>query len=1498
MIKNRLLFILVFFIMLLSYPGSSRAQMIKEFHQNKNDYFLDVTAALQYTSNKDYLAKGEVVLGTFAGVWESGYFKPHHREKIYEVSNSMLAKSMRSYPHFYEFISILSKFVAKGLDENSLELWLTEIDTIGKQRSSRPTADFLAYTLNLFDNNMLYETRSRAWYFRNGDFTFDYDSLLYLYFEKTDLICSTRRDSMEVLETRGKYYIANDIWAGKTGTITWRRAGFPEDSVYAELKYYNVDLKSLSFTADSAVLYNKMYFSFPILGTFTEKILSSPPGNRASYPRFESYFKDYEVQSIFENVNYTGGIGMEGRKVLCNGNGDSPATYVFKKGGDYFAVIRSRLFEIEGEQIMSSPASFAIYFDKDSIYHPGLQMKYNNSTRLLSLVRLNRGTAQSPFFNAYHNVNMYCEALYWVMNSEELSFEVIRGLSQVSTADFESDQYYSEFDYYKLQGIDEVNPLILIKKYTESYGNKVVQVGVLADYMKKPVEQAVSMLLLLDSKGFVVYSSDKRNALVKDRLFNYVEAHAGNIDYDVIRFDSETRQKSNAVVELATFDMLISGVPEISLSDSQNVYIYPVNEEIVMKENKGFSFSGRVRAGLFDFYAQDCLFEYDTFKINLPQIDSMSFFVKVQDTTGKESFNRVQAVVENMTGYILIDRPGNKSGLKTYPQYPIFTSTANSFVYYDGLADLDGTYNREQFYYELDPFVLDSLDDFSTTGLHFDGYLATGGILPPLEDKLVVMPDYSLGVNSITDEEGLPLYDGRAKFYDTISMDNAGLHGAGKFEYLTSVTHASDIDFFPDSVTATTNSFSIRDMLGTVEYADVSVGTAKQRWYPDSNLMTIEMMDDAFNMYDSTSVFRGSLALTPQGLSGEGDFSFERALIESDDFVYGHHSMRADTSDFRLYTDTSYSELAFLMDDYSTFLDFDQRQGKFISTGVSSDIDIPFNKFMCFMDEIYWDMDKQVMQLNNNIAEEIPNINELSMAELIGLDLEGSDFISTAAEQDSLRFFSTSAKYDLQKNILYAEDVKIIRVADAAIFPGDGKLNILKDGLIETLRYAHIIADTAAKNHHIYDANVNIFSKHNYVASGNIDYTDVTGETTPIYLSSINVDSLGKTNAYGHLSDTVAFHLSPWYAFVGDVRLESHEEFLRFDGYYNLKQDCYMAFNNRPLVDTLINPDEIIIPVPDSLRGPDGEHILTSLAFSTSTESFYPAFFSSRKRDDDIEVLKASGMLSYEQENETFTVAEASDDGLRPYLSFHSDNCVLEGVGPINSGIDLPYVAMDLFGQAGYYIIPDSTRFDLVMGIDFFFDPNVLKRFSSSLTDANLPGTETGDQKFMTFLKQRIPEGEANKIISDLGTFGNIRRLPEGIKYTILLNQVKFNWNPQTYSFVSYGDLAIFSVGEEVVNRIVPGYIEIERKASGYGVVNMYFEIPDGDWYFFSYRNYILQAISSNEGFNTEILNLNEDKRIIYSKDEESPYEFVISSRRKMIDFKRKMEEANGIIIR
>ncbi len=73
--------------------------------------------------------------------------------------------------------------------------------------------------------------------------------------------------------------------------------------------------------------------------------------------------------------------------------------------------------------------------------------------------------------------------------------------------------------------------------------------------------------------------------------------------------------------------------------------------------------------------------------------------------------------------------------------------------------------------------------------------------------------------------------------------------------------------------------------------------------------------------------------------------------------------------------------------------------------------------------------------------------------------------------------------------IIDAEDVKLIRVADAAIFPDSGFVKILKGGKIQKLVNAGIIADTANRFHTIERAEVDIFSRKNFQAKGYYQYT-------------------------------------------------------------------------------------------------------------------------------------------------------------------------------------------------------------------------------------------------------------------------------------------------------------------------------------------------------------------------------------------------------------------------
>ena len=57
------------------------------------------------------------------------------------------------------------------------------------------------------------------------------------------------------------------------------------------------------------------------------------------------------------------------------------------------------------------------------------------------------------------------------------------------------------------------------------------------------------------------------------------------------------------------------------------------------------------------------------------------------------------------------------------------------------------------------------------------------------------------------------------------------------------------------------------------------------------------------------------------------------------------------------------------------------------------------------------------------------------------------------------------------------------------------------------------------------------------------------------------------------------------------------------------------------------------------------------------------------------------------------------------------------------------------------------------------------------------------------------------------------------------------------------------SIYDKQVNKEFFGYMEVVRKRSG-NIVNIYFEISPNDWYFYTFRQGQMEAISSDEDFN------------------------------------------------
>jgi len=1430
---------------------------------------------------------------TFSEEWATGKYEIPVQEEIIKTCNLMLAQRMRPTPGFRDYLVCLNSFPA-GTSNKSYLAWHRGLLPFVDGKRLRQMSGFLESTQELNQNRVLFRSNANSWQFRRGSYSFDFDTTIIVKFRDIDLVCISGKDSIKIFETSGTVWPLTNRFAGSQGKVNWNAYGFDPARVYALLGNYKLNLKQTTYVADTVNFYNKEFFTFPLTGKLEDRVLAGVPLEKATFPRFISYQTDIEIRQIFKGIDYRGGFTLEGPRIIGSGYGDQDAVLWINRKGAPFIKLLSRNFVIRPDRLVSQRASATIYLDADSVFHPGLQLRYIDENREVSLIRSSEGASASPYYNSYHKVDMYFEAVYYRMDADSMSFEMLRGMNRLSDAIFESSNFYSEERYTRLEGIDELNPINVLYNYCEKRKLRSFFIYELAEYMKKPPEQVKAMILNLANGGYITYNIDNERIDVLPRLFEYLNARSKKIDYDVIQIKSQVSRSSNAVLDLKSFDLKIRGVPEVSISDSQAVYIYPRDKEILLRKNRDFVFTGLVKAGYFDFYANKSSFEYDKFKLSMPLIDSISFKVDTIDPkTKKIAQVSVRSVIANLSGELLIDDPANKSGLKELPVYPVFVSKNDAYVYYDNYRIARGAYKRDEFYYNVYPFRLDSLNSFTTEGLKFEGFLYSGNIMPDIKEPLRVMSDYSLGFTRKLGPEGIAVYGDKAEYFSDLKLSNKGLQGDGSLKFMSSTSESPGFMFYPDSLVADLTKFSIGEQEGPPSFPQVYAEGVHQFWLPELDVMRLSTLPGKeFSMYGGKLFHSGRLSLTSAGLLGRGSSRFENADMASNTFVFKSQSFNSDTTDFRLY----YPErptVSLMTRVYPGRVDFRKRIGVFGSPGQSVKIELPMSKYICYMDRIEWHMNANELYLTNSLAQRAALADTANLKQLVDFDFTGSEFISTDPKRDSLQFFAMEATYAMKDNQIDAREVKMIRVADAAVFPGDGRVTILSDGDMEALKGATIIANRKQKLYRIYDASVNVESRKNYTATGYSDYIDENGNVEPLYFDPVVVDSSDNTFGISGNHRREMFALSSHFEFTGNIELHADRPFLTFDGGYRLTNDCLKGEGPWVGFRSELNPADIRLPVPLLMKDTLGDPLLASIVYSDFFGSVYPAMFEKPKAFGDTLIASASGNIRYNKAKGAYTIgSDERIDGISKsgnMLTLDTRQCVITSEGQVELGAGLGQVKMQTFGKAVHYTVVDSTTFQLAMALNFFFSDAAMGRLREGLLQANLKGVDVNSDVYYSMLNNLIGAGSANDLLNELNTTGQLKRLPLQMNKTMLLTDIRMSWNPDLKSYISSGPFGVAGIQKDMINRQVDGFVEIGKRRTG-DILNVYIEISPQEWYFFTYGNGIMQAVSSNNDFNNILAGIKEDKRTLKGKTDEDGYQYIISTPERRIAFLRKMQ--------
>jgi hypothetical protein len=199
----------------------------------------------------------------------------------------------------------------------------------------------------------------------------------------------------------------------------------------------------------------------------------------------------------------------------------------------------------------------------------------------------------------------------------------------------------------------------------------------------------------------------------------------------------------------------------------------------------------------------------------------------------------------------------------------------------------------------------------------------------------------------------------------------------------------------------------------------------------------------------------------------------------------------------------------------------------------------------------------------------------------------------------------------------------------------------------------------------------------------------------------------------------------------------------------------------------------------------------------------------------------------------------------------------------------------------------------MLSALDFFFSEDAMKVMADALNASTAKGIDVTTKDYTLALREFVGKNEADKILSELSSYGQYRKFPDVLDHTLVLTGLQLSWNKDLRSFICKGPIGIGNIGKQPVNKQVKGYMEIGKRRNG-DIINLYIEPEDKQWYYFAYANGTMQVISSNQAFNEKLAGLKEDQRLIKGEKGQPSYQFILGTDAKKATFLRKMRQTES----
>lgn len=1394
------------------------------------------------TSDSDKQRENTKTIKAFRASY--GAMDAHMQERVTAVVNYGVKAKMKGNAEICPLVRTLTAYATAPGGGQNFDGWLKALELMkGKNAKPKAVMEWVDFSDRLLAERVLYRSQTSEWRFDTKTpfrISVDGDKVAVWVDTPADLFYSSAKDGGTIHGTTGCYDYKELMWRGEGGRIDWSRTGLGAEACYAELARYKAETKFPKFTADSARLVHTHYFSEPVIGHLEESLSTPMEPSKYSYPRFRSYKRDFVIPNIMPDIDYSGSFMMNGSKFITSSS-KHPASLIFKRGNQRQLSVTAQKFTITPEKIVSENAAVAFYVgDDDSIANTGILVRYNAADHKVSLINDPKRNFYSPYTDSYHEMDIYSDIITWKTDGTELEFSNLSDLTG-GTATFESSNYYTYRKAREIQGIDEVSPVKRVYDYFGGY-NYTFSAREFSTHIGLDMSQTMLMIHGLTKHGLVSYNEITGMVMVKEKLEDYMKAltrEKGN-DYDALSIESNAKNY-NARMNLESRLIEMRGVQQFVVSDSQHVVVYPRGGRITVGENRSIHFNGRIDVGRFIMFVSDCDFSYEQFSFEMPKVDSIFFYVP--EFNNPDTDHMVMTPLYGLVGSLKVDMPDNHSGLKKNKEYPIFESRENSFVYYDKQEIRGGQYVKDRFYYTLHPFTINSLVDFVTDSLQFNGVLTSGGIFPDITYPLSVQRDYYLGFQVETPGAGYPAYGDKGTYRSRISLDHYGLQGNGSLDYLTSTTRSKEFLFLLDSAIASTDTFYVREEQG---FPDIKGGRLNQRWFPYTDSMAVATLAKGrpMKMYHGDASFRGRLDLMPKGTEAAGTATVKEGTLTSDRFQLLAMKMNAEVSDFTLHS-VANNNIAFAAKHVQSHVDYDKRRAELKIAAGPQRTELPLVQEEAYADLFAWQMDLKVLEIINSTRSTSEGMDAMDIRMRLQKhdDLPGVRFVSTDPKQKELSYNSLHSIYKYEQGELSSKGVYIIHVADAAIAPNGDSVHVSKGGKMQQLTGAQLLFNRENGYHFVTGADLMVKGSDNYTGKGFMDYRNDTDKKQRLFFDDISVDARGVTIARGEIKDEANFIISSAFGFAGKVRAEGDQQWLHFEGGVRLLQECIPQQQLGLLAYAdYTDPEHVHVSVPEEPTDWKGKRITASILLDKNSLRPSAAFLTNEKVANN-ELIKAHGVLTYLGDRKQYLIGSeakvSNPDGVvEPFLAMNTTDCSVEGEGLVDFALKRTQASFYGYGTASVSIGENTQEDHLttVFGITFPIAQEVVNSLYNALKeDLRLQSTVgITNAEMRHAMMHHLGADKGSGAYALYSATGKMSEIPAAMRSTMLFDNIRWQFNPSVGLYYD-GKVGLVAMDDKSVGLQVKLKAQICKQGNGQ-IMRFYVEAAKDHWYFFEYE--------------------------------------------------------------